>query len=47
MAKQLIHETIQRNSFPVFDRMVPVSTEYSGDGDDLDSTGGIISALKK
>ncbi|OXA50216.1 phospholipase D A isoform X2 [Folsomia candida] len=45
MAKQLIQETIQRNSSPVFDGLVSTGSEYSGDGDDLDS--GMVGALKK
>lgn len=47
MAKQLIQETIQRNSSPVFDGLVPgTGSEYSGDdGDELDT--GVVSGLKK
>ncbi len=45
MAKQLIQETIQRNSSPCFDGLVAGGSEYSGDGDEPDANNSGVGSV--
>jgi len=46
MAKQLIQETIQRNSSPVFDGLVVGGSDYTVEGE-MDPDSLVVNAMKK